>query len=352
MSLRDVRKLIDDRSLGEKAFEALDQLIDAALIFSPVFMGLGGFALYALLEPKDHLVALCKNAIKTIAKSDAHDYLEQAESLAAAHCLLTYAAYFDALNTLIPELAKSLRLSAKEKGLIADSAFRSFDREGLEFIAQAETVDQDAPHPEEDVIPLPHPAMPEAAADLRMAMYRRMSGIWLDRFSKTAVRPPVPEVDWGRVREELTKRLPSLADRLYRAELVGLAIDFPQFLTWLTLTDQDAKDILIRKIGTDTRVQFELVGRTIDLGLRGLADEMTGLRAGMAELGERAGEQPSDRGLAEIAQALHRGYAATPGPRSGKAATRPTSCRPESSRSACRPATRSSLTWRPSHSCC
>ena len=84
MSLRDVRKLLDDRSTGERAFEALDQLIDAALIFSPAVLGPAGFALHALLEPKDHLVALCKNVVKAISKPDAGDYLDQAESLAAA----------------------------------------------------------------------------------------------------------------------------------------------------------------------------------------------------------------------------------------------------------------------------
>lgn len=311
MSLHDVRKLLDDRGLGEKAFEAVDQLIDAAVIFSPVLLGLGGFALHALLEPKDHLVALCKNVIKAICKSDAHDYLDQAENLAAAHCLLTYVAYFDVLNTRIPTLAKSLKLSAEEKRLIASSAFRSADGSGREFVAgvSVNSTPLDSAHPENDLISLPHPAMSEAASDIRMALYRRMSGIWLERFtSDDDRRDRLPADGWNRVLAELTENIPSLADRLYRAELVGLAIDFPQFLTWLTLTDQEAKDILIRKIGTDTRVQFELVGRTIDLGLRGLADEMSQLRRAMAELGEQVTDQPSDLGLAAVAEALHRGY--------------------------------------------
>ena len=119
MSLRGVRKLLDDKSLGENAFDAVDQLIDAVLIFSPIALGPAGLALYALLEPKDHLVALCKNVIKAISKSDARDYLDQAENLAAANCLLTFTAYFEALSLHVPELTEIFRLTEEDKRHLA-----------------------------------------------------------------------------------------------------------------------------------------------------------------------------------------------------------------------------------------
>ena len=309
MSLRDVRKLLDDRSLGEKAFEALGQLSDAVLIFSPAAVGPAGFALYALLDPKDRLVALCKNVIKAISKSDARDYLDQAENLAAANCLLTFTAYFEALDLYLPELAQALRLTDADKQHIAAARTTAVSLPD----GQARTGDSDG-HFVTRMIAVQHPAAtPEAAADARMGIYQSLSSRLFARLRGPAFdeesEVQISEGEWLRVRADLLEKLPVSADRLYRAELVGLAIDFPQFLTWLTLFDQDAKDALIRKIGADTRVQFELVGRTVDLGLSGLATEMSQLRRAMAALGERVTDQPSNAELADVAEALHREYA-------------------------------------------
>ena len=164
------------------------------------------------------------------------------------------------------------------------------------------------------MIAVQHPAAtPEAAADARMGIYQSLSSRLFARLRGPAFdegsEVQISEGEWFRVRADLLEKLPVSAGPPYRAELVGLAIEFPQFLTWLTLADQDAKDALIRKIGIDTRVQFELVGRTVDLGLQALAGEMSRLRQAMAELSNRASAQPSDPRAATVAQALHREYA-------------------------------------------
>ena len=52
-------------------------------------------------------------------KSDARDYLDQAENLAAANCLLTFTAYFEALDLYLPELAQALRLTDADNQHIA-----------------------------------------------------------------------------------------------------------------------------------------------------------------------------------------------------------------------------------------
>jgi AAA domain (dynein-related subfamily) len=315
MSLRDVRKLLDDRSLGEQAFDALDQLIDAALIFSPVALGPAGFALHALLEPKDHLVALCKNVIKAISKPDARDYLDRAEDLAAAHCVLTFSVFFDALNQCLPDLQEALQLSTEEKWRAAitwqdGSASVASQKQLADNVARSGFTAADLSRA---AIRVPHPAAPEVSAEgYRRDLYNVM-GVHLMRqltdSASDARWDRATTAERERLRAELEETIPLLAERIYHAELVGLAVEFPQFLTWLTLADQDAKDALIRKIGTDTRVQFELVGRTVDLGLQGLAGEMSRIRESMAELSDRVSAQLSDPGAVAIAQALHREYA-------------------------------------------
>jgi hypothetical protein len=78
--------------------------------------------LQSLLAPKDQLVTICKNALAAITKSTAGDYLDQATNLAAAHCLLTFTAYFDAFSQCLPEFGQELRLTEEEKQLVAAAA--------------------------------------------------------------------------------------------------------------------------------------------------------------------------------------------------------------------------------------
>ena len=123
----------------------------------------------------------------------------------------------------------------------------------------------------------------------------------------------LPEAEFKRLWAVVVDEVPNLAEKLYRDGLVGLAIDFPQFLTWLVLTDQDAKDALIRKIGADVRIQFELTGRALDLGFRGLAGQMEGVRHALAALGAPVVGQSSDADLAAVAADLHTWYFAQVG---------------------------------------
>ena len=91
ISLRDVRKLIEEKPVDDSVLDAVDKLLDVAILLSPVVSGpVVGAALLALIEPKNALVDLARGAIKKFAASRPGDYLDQAERLAAANCLLTY----------------------------------------------------------------------------------------------------------------------------------------------------------------------------------------------------------------------------------------------------------------------
>ena len=92
-----MRKLIDDKTIGE-VFDAVDALLGAVLVFSPLAAGPAALPLLTLIEPKSELVKLLKDAVKKITKSQASDYLDKAAKLSAANCLLTFTAYFDALG--------------------------------------------------------------------------------------------------------------------------------------------------------------------------------------------------------------------------------------------------------------
>ena len=123
LSLKDVRKLIEDKSLPEDILEVFDKLSGVLIALSPFVTG-GVFpgVLWPLLEQKDALVDAAKAAIKAINRSRPADYLAQARRFAAANTLLTFTSYFDALRISEPELTAALGLSADERRRIASEA--------------------------------------------------------------------------------------------------------------------------------------------------------------------------------------------------------------------------------------
>ena len=89
LSLNDVRKLIEDRSLPEGFLDAFNLISGAVIALSPLALGLTGAALWPLLEPKNDLIDAAKTAIRKLTKSQPSDYVDQARRFAAANTLLT-----------------------------------------------------------------------------------------------------------------------------------------------------------------------------------------------------------------------------------------------------------------------
>jgi adenylate kinase family enzyme len=293
--------------------DAVDTLLDVAILLSPIVAGpVTGATLLALIEPKNALVKLARDALKKFAKPGPGDYLDQATRLAATNCLLTYTAYFDALQRRLPELMKDVELSEEDKKRIAEGRsgrpsavnamlrkIRTQDLSGS--FSSVSLADQ--------IISVPHPVNEGTEVNVRLALYGNMSLHAMEILSgHDSIWMHLPGASREHLASVVTDEVPALAESMYRAELAGLAFDFPQFLIWLVLTDQDTKDALIRRIGANNRVQFELVGRTVDLGLRGLAEEMTGIRRALADLGSPVSDQPSDPRLGAVAEDLHRRY--------------------------------------------
>lgn len=314
ISLRGVRKLIEEKPIDDSVLDAVDKLLDVAILLSPVVAGPFAMSLLALLEPKNALIKLAKDALKKFARPRPGDYLDQATRLAAANCLLTYTAYFDGLQQRLPSLMKDVKLTDEDKRRIAQGHSDSrpaVDVTQLKHRQQRLPGSSSSTSLADQIISVPHPVNEGVESDVRLELYRVMSEHVLRAFSSyDAIWMQLPDADRDRLRKILTDEVPVLAESVYRAELVGLAIDFPQFLIWLVLTDQDTKDALIRKIGADNRIQFELVGRTVDLGLKGLAEEMTGIRQMLAGLRPLLTDQPPDPDLGAVAEDLHVRYLA------------------------------------------
>ena len=297
ISLSEVRKLIEGKSTGESIFDAVDKLLTAVIVLSPLAAGPAALPLLALIGPKSQLIELSKAAIKKITKSKAIDYLDRAADMSAANCLLTFTAYFEALAQRLPTVLKHLKLTEEEKEIILKRAVNH-------------AAGTSASGEETDLlnikISIPHPAVSDDfSIELRLGLYRVMSGQLLKILSTFTSWDRMSDSDRQQLSAVAEQKIPQLATSIYQAEYLGMAIEFPQFFIWNVLQDQDAKKALITRVGADVRAQFELVGlalNSVDLGLQRLANAIN-------HIPRQEIIQPRYPELSAVAESLHRHYA-------------------------------------------
>ena len=294
ISIKDVRKLIEDKSIGESVFDAVDKLLGLILVFSPIALGPAALPLLGLIEPKNELVATFKDAARKISKSDPEDYLDQASRMAAANTMLTYTAFFEAFRHVWPRFVAEFKLT---------------DADGEAFLSQV--LQGNSPSLASLEVPLPHPADLEgfgiqtrhdAYSDMAAQLARHADGFPLMRGREDQV-------------SNVLAQIPPLAERLYQAEYLGLAAEYHQFFTWTVLRDQAAKDESLRQVAgsiqvlaEDQQTWFELIARAMhdqDLGFQELAKAV----AQLPHLAVGPGNVNS--GVQAVAEELHRTYAAS-----------------------------------------
>ena len=294
ISIKDVRKLIEDKNIGESVFDAVDKLLGLLLVFSPIALGPAALPLLGLIEPKNELVATFKNAARKISKSDPEDYLDQASRMAAANTMLTYTAFFEAFRHVWPRFVAEFKLT---------------DADGEAFLSQF--LQGNSPSLASLEVPLPHPADLEgfgiqtrrdAYSDMAAQLARHADGFPLMRGREDQV-------------SDVLAQIPPLAERLYQAEYLGLAAEYHQFFTWTVLRDQAARDESLRQVAgsiqvlaEDQQTWFELIARAMhdqDLGFQELAKAI-------AQLPQLAvGPGNTNSGVQVVAEELHRTYAAS-----------------------------------------
>ena len=108
-----LKKYGDD---GREALEALDALADAAIIFSPVFLGPQLLPLLSTLgETKDRIMNLSKTVYDFVVKNTEPSYMDRVEKLMTAYCLISFTAYLEALSDAFPpKIRKKLKQEIQE----------------------------------------------------------------------------------------------------------------------------------------------------------------------------------------------------------------------------------------------
>jgi hypothetical protein len=296
ISLKDVRKLIEDKNIGEDVADTVGTILGVVLALAPAVAGPAALPLWALIEPKNELIEAVKSAARKISRSKPSDYLDRAERMAAANCLLVYVALFDAVRQRWPSIIRELGLTQEEARTAlaeANARARPISDESVTDLA----------------VKIPHPADRSLSSErARRAIY-----LWLaTRFLLDAL----PETGHQRDREAMGARdgwtvdIMDRAEALYQAEYLGMAVEFQQFFIWSVLQDQVAGQEQIRHLAGDQRTWFELISRamySLDLGMQGLAEAIA--RLPRPVFGDTALTGTGQTNVQAVAKGLHRTYA-------------------------------------------
>ena len=163
---------------------------------------------------------------------------------------------------------------------------------------------------------VPHPVTPHdrVSVEFRQRMYhdmgrRLLSGADIESCMAAAA------FQRREVESVLTEQVPALAESVYQAEFLGMAIDYQPFFVWSTLADRAAKDARLDRLGEDLRtanadnqLRFELLGAAIhqvDIGFDRLSQALAAQPSPFADDPRR-----SQSDAARAAEALRRSYAA------------------------------------------
>ena len=310
ISIRGVRKLIDEKNFGESLFDSVDMLISAVIIVSPLAAGPAALPLLVLIEPKNKLVEIVKTTIKKITVPKAGDYLDRAARMSAANCLITFTAYFDAIGQRLPELMKEVKLSDEEKTLIVTKATNASVADTLPSSIASEkdrSNSFDATDLANLVVSVPHPAaLAEAEMDARVELYREMSKSFLQVLSGLKFWERIGGTKRSKIKKVVDDEIPALACSMYWAQYLGMATDFPQFFVWTVLQDQLKQSDLINKLNTDLTSQLSLVASamsSVDLGLQRLSRAIEHMPTAAATR-----TSPQNLELAAAAESLHLYY--------------------------------------------
>jgi hypothetical protein len=153
-------------------------------------------------------------------------------------------------------------------------------------------------------IEVPHPAEdPRRAAASRKKLYSNLSHATLRFLEGLAVWENLPARKREEVRKVIRDDIPDLAVMAYDTQYLTLAVDFPEFFVWATLTEVRETRLAASRVSSQLQAHRDLViaaSQTVDVGLRNLAEAIS------ANTGGAALDKKSS--AATISDALHCAY--------------------------------------------
>lgn len=289
ITFKQIRQLVAKGYASEsKVISAIDGLLGAAMVVTALSFGPVGAVVLAWFDPKSQVMKLARAGAKKIAAARGGDFLERSQRLAATEFLLTYSAFFEALQRDLPNLTK-----------IADQIV------GLEQLGKELSVPDVAKGSGEDSVAasIPHPTLSrEQWRSGRIRLYADLTSQFLNLIEKIGIREKMGEKQ-GALTVQALRGISQTAIEIYEARYLELAIEFPQFYVWTSLNEIANVQQLTTQLSDTVAAQFSEVQKLtslIDIGMKNLAATL-----------DRIGVPKSDPELSDgVTTALHRVYVA------------------------------------------
>jgi energy-coupling factor transporter ATP-binding protein EcfA2 len=262
VSFDEIKKLATKDRWDREAIDALDRFLGVAILLTPVVAGPAGLFALELLQPKDELIKLARVAAQRFVKGKPTDFLARHERLTAAYTLLTYSAFFEALELKLPDLANAVQLTEDERTLLMQRTASQQPGIGQDLAALHSP---------------PHPALsPEAERSERQVSYLKLVNAYvafvggLAAWDKqTSSKHAAWRTGFGEV--------PLLATQLFEAQYLDLLIEAPAFARWAEVREfakcrqltADEFERMNKRIGALESTAKE-TARSIDIGLSDL----------------------------------------------------------------------------------
>lgn len=260
VSFTQVKSLLRDAN-DSAALDAVDQLLGAAALLSPIVFGPAGAIALTLIGPKNELVRVAKAALERVRPGA--PFADRVARIEAAYCLNTFAAFFTALDQKLPEISGLLDLTTAEQVVLGSEA-ASAPSTGSRPI-ENEVVDR----------PIALPSVVETitdARDYRLDLYNRMTA-GLKRFMSGLAS--WEKLD-SRQRQEVIaniESLPELAEATFVGQHIALTNDFPEYLSWFSFRDSEEQLTRLGQLQQeqrDTKMMLTAGISTLDVGLERL----------------------------------------------------------------------------------
>lgn len=283
------------------------EMVDVVLGPTIILLGLAGAATGipeaimlagGLLGPKNALAGTGSTFLKHIANKKYGGPLDRFQRMQAAYCLLSFTAFFDAIEEIFPEICKAFHLSPSEKLALVRSTREQGAIEPGTRAGKPNLPEEDARRSKtlqqalesftgllDQEISLPHPAEnSETWEALLKRVYQELARGYKQFVQCLAAWEEADEKTRKRIDEQVAN-LPSLALTNHRAQYIELARKFPEFFVWATLQKHEEHQQHLARISEYWRRHVELVRTAqnrIDIGFNDLGQAIEALPAAAA----------------------------------------------------------------------
>jgi hypothetical protein len=250
--------------------DAIDKLLGLMLLCSPAFTG--SVALLPFLTAKNELTKLSKWTFDAFTKRKAESYFDRHSRMQMAFGLISYTAFFEALDYLLPEdLRTKIKLLEPEKVFILKEAHDKIEKLPLQSSVGLPEGPADAIISTQTQFPHPTESLDSQKQRLD-PLYRQMTAGFKEFVQCLAPWEQLNEKEKLAASQAIDK-LPEVAKEFFEAQYFELCRKYEEFAIWANIQEHKRSAALIENMSghfKDYVSSYKEASKSIDIGLGNL----------------------------------------------------------------------------------